>query len=58
MLVLVLAPAVVQAKELEPRAYVNTPVGLNFFIASYAYSAGGLSTDPSLPMHDAQLTMD
>ena len=58
MLVLVLAPAVVQAQEPEPRVYVNTLVGLNFFIASYAYSAGGLSTDPSLPVQDAQLTRD
>jgi len=32
------------AAELEPRAYVNTPVGLNFLIAGYTYSEGGLST--------------
>jgi len=43
------------AAELEPRAYANTPVGLNFLIASYAYSEGGLSTNPSLPIKDAQL---
>ena len=43
------------AQDLEPRAYVNTPVGLNFLIVSYAYSQGGLSTDPALPIRDAQL---
>ena len=44
-----------QAQDLEPRAYVNTPVGLNFLVAGYAYSQGGLSTDPALPIQDAQL---
>jgi hypothetical protein len=43
------------AAELEPRAYVNTPVGLNFLIAGYAYSEGGLSTSASSPLKDAQL---
>ena len=43
------------AQELEPRAYTNTPVGLNFLIASYAYSSGGVATDPSVPVKDAHL---
>jgi hypothetical protein len=43
------------AAELEPRAYVNTPVGLNFLIAGYSYSEGGLSTNASSPIKDAQL---
>jgi hypothetical protein len=43
------------AADLEPRAYVNTPVGLNFLIAGYAYSEGGLSTNASSPIKDAQL---
>ena len=51
----VLAAAGVRAQDLEPRAYVNTPVGLNFLIAGYAYSQGGLSTDPALPLEDAHL---
>ena len=51
----VLAAAGAGAQDLEPRAYVNTPVGLNFLIVSYAYSQGGLSTDPALPIQDAQL---
>ena len=30
-------------------------MGLNFLIAGYAYSQGGLSTDPALPIQDAEL---
>jgi len=52
---LVFAASHACAAELEPRAYVNTPVGLNFLIAGYAYSEGGLSTDASSPIKDAQL---
>src|SRR5215813_14018242 len=43
------------AQDLEPRAYTNTPVGLNFLIAGYAYSSGGVATDPSVPIQDAHL---
>jgi len=45
------------AGEIEPRAYVNTPVGINFLIAGYVYSDGGLSTPGSSPIKDAQLNM-
>ena len=40
----------VSAQDLEPRAYTNTPVGLNFVIAGYSYSSGGVVTDPGLPV--------
>ena len=39
-----LAP-VAHAQELEPRAYSNLPMGLNFLATGYAHSQGGLSTD-------------
>jgi hypothetical protein len=42
---LVALGSAVYAQELEPRAYTNTPVGLNFLIAAYAYSSGGVATD-------------
>jgi len=45
------------AGEIEPRSYVNTPVGINFLLAGYAYSDGGLSTAASSPIKDAQLKM-
>jgi len=51
----VLVAAGARAQDLEPRAYSNTPVGLNFLIVGYAYSEGGLSTDPALLIQDAQL---
>lgn len=47
----------VHAAEIEPRAYVNTPVGINFLLAGYSYSQGGLSTAGSLPIKDAELQM-
>ncbi|MCU0598204.1 MAG: hypothetical protein MUE70_02970 [Desulfobacterales bacterium] len=53
-----LAVVTAHAGEIEPRAYVNTPVGINFLLAGYAYSDGGLSTSGSLPIEDAELTMN
>ena len=47
-----------QAQELEPRSYANLPIGMNFLIAGYAYSRGGLSTDPSFPLTDAELKIN
>ena len=44
-----------QAQELEPRTYANTPIGLNFLIAGYAYAKGGVGTDPSVPITNARL---
>ncbi|HTN94224.1 MAG TPA: transporter [Gallionella sp.] len=48
----------VRAAELEPRAYSNTPVGMNFLIAGYAKSEGGLSTDPASPIQGAHLNIN
>jgi hypothetical protein len=45
----------VWAQELEPRAYANAPVGLNFLIAGYGYSEGGLVTDPAIPLDNANI---
>ena len=36
---------------------MNTPVGLNFLIAGYAWTSGGIATDPALPLEDAELTV-
>jgi hypothetical protein len=43
------------AQDLEPRAYANAPVGLNFLVAGYGYAAGGVGTDPALPLQNAHL---
>ena len=39
-----------RAQELEPRAYSNSPTGLNFAIVGYGYANGSVLTDPSLPL--------
>jgi len=44
-----------RAQEIEPRAYSNAPVGVNFLIAGYAYTRGGVAFDPSLPVDNPQL---
>ena len=54
MLTLIFAVARARAQELEPRSYVNTPIGLNFAIAAYGHTEGKLEFDPSLPVADAQ----
>jgi hypothetical protein len=44
-----------RGQDLEPRAYSNIPVGLNFLIAGYGYSVGGVVTDPSFPLEDGDV---
>jgi len=44
--------ATLHAQDLEPRAYSNSPIGLNFAIAGYAYAKGEVLTDPSLPLEN------
>jgi hypothetical protein len=55
MMALAALGAAAYAQDLEPRAYVNTPVGLNFLLAGYGYAAGGVATDPVLQLHNAHL---
>jgi outer membrane putative beta-barrel porin/alpha-amylase len=50
----VLMVAHAKAQDAEPRSYTNTPVGLNFLIAGYAYSWGKIAFDPSSSLVDAQ----
>jgi hypothetical protein len=54
---LVLA-AVASAQDLEPRSYVNLPVGMNFLGVALIRSDGDLSPTPSSPLQDAELTID
>jgi len=44
-----------RAQEIEPRAYANAPVSVNFLIAGYAYTQGGIAFDPALPVTDPEL---
>ena len=43
------------AQDIEPRAYSNAPIGVNFVIAGYAYTQGGVAFDPALPAKNPQL---
>ena len=47
-----------QAQEIEPRAYSNAPVGVNFLVLGTAHSEGGVSFDPSLPLKNAEIKTD
>jgi hypothetical protein len=52
ILALSMGMACALAQSIEPRAYSNAPVGVNFIVAGYAYTSGGLSYDPALPISD------
>jgi hypothetical protein len=52
---LVLSARPAWAQDIEPRAYSNAPVGVNFLIAGYVYTEGGVVFDPSLPLTDANM---
>jgi hypothetical protein len=43
------------AQDIEPRAFSNAPTGVNFLIAGYDFTRGGLSFDPAVPVTGAQL---
>jgi len=51
----VATPAVGQS--LDPRSYVNTPVGMQFALGAYAYSEGNVLFDAALPIDDASLVV-
>jgi hypothetical protein len=42
-------------QELEPRAYANAPVGLNFVIGGYGFLQGGVVADPTVPLENANV---
>jgi hypothetical protein len=51
-LALIFHPGSANAQSLEPRAYSNVPVGMNFLILGYAYQQGDVLLDPSVPVKD------
>ena len=46
-----------QAQKSEPRAYSNTPIGVNFITLGYAWSNGNVLLDPALPIEDLDADM-
>ncbi len=56
MLVALLATSpVARAQDIEPRAYSNAPVGVNFLVLGYATTSGGLSFESSVPVTHARI---
>jgi hypothetical protein len=53
--ILLLAASPAQSQDIEPRTYSNAPVGVNFLIAGYAYTRGGIAFDPALPVSEPDL---
>jgi hypothetical protein len=46
------------SQEIEPRAYSNVPLDMNFLVVAYAHASGSFAADPSLPLEDADLRTD
>jgi len=46
-----------RAQSLDPRSFVNTPVGINFIVGGYTYQSGNVLFDPTVPLEDAHLTI-
>jgi hypothetical protein len=55
LLAIAAASSRAHAQDLEPRAYANTPTGMNFVLLGYTYSDGGVTTDPSIPLTNADI---
>lgn len=53
-----LLPVLAGGQDLDPRRYVNLPVGQNFIALAYSYSEGGVNVAPSVPLEDAFLRID
>jgi hypothetical protein len=43
------------AQDIEPRAYSDAPVNVNFLIAGDAYTRGGIPSDSELPITNPSL---
>jgi hypothetical protein len=55
VLALSLACTAAPAQEIEPRAYSNAPVGVNFLIVGAAATKGALAFESALPLTNAQI---
>jgi len=56
-LFLFIASSAAYSQDLEPRKYANTPIGLNFLIAGYTHTEGGVATDPALPIENTHVEL-
>ncbi|MDD1611611.1 MAG: transporter [Methylococcaceae bacterium] len=53
--ILVMAVPSALATDIEPRAYSNIPVGLNFLVAGYGYTKGNVTFAPSVPIENGKI---
>ena len=56
-LLVVAGTAPAAAQNLDPRSFVNTPVGINFVTLGYGYSTGNVLFDAAVAIEDADLTI-
>lgn len=54
-LCLLLVTVIAQGQDLEPRSYVNTPVGMNFLVVGLGYLEGSLLTDSATMLENAKV---
>ena len=47
----------IRSQDLDPRAYVWVPVNGNFLSSGFAFSEGGVLTDPSLPIENLEASV-
>lgn len=52
---LLVAATASHAQDIEPRAYSNAPIGMNFLIGGFVHTQGSLPTDPSVPLTSSHL---
>src|SRR5688572_10864932 len=45
------------SQELEPRAYSNVPIGMNFAVVGYGYVDGDVLLEASSPLDNAEITL-
>jgi hypothetical protein len=57
LIVVATAATSAAAQDLEPRAYSPSPIGTTFIIVSGTRSAGGVFTDPSVPITNVEATV-
>jgi hypothetical protein len=48
-------PRSANAQSMEPRAYSNAPVGMNFLLVGYVYQQGDVLLDPIVPLKDVRI---
>src|SRR6476661_4627183 len=52
------AAASANAQEMEPRAYVPAPIGVNFAQLAFVHTSGGIAVDPSLPLDNVEARLN